>query len=584
MILQALAAHYEALVKKGEIASPGWEKVKISYALEIGEDGSFLGLLPLKTQSEDGKKLFPREFGLPARRKSGSKIISNFLWDNAIYFLGIGDITKPERVYDCFQTARTLHLELLSELETPFAAAICRFFDHWDAKSARENPVIAPFLEDLSGGANLVFFFQNQYPQEDREICNAWQQFYDDAEEGDTMRCLVTGKESVPAAIHPAIKGIKDAQPAGAALVSFNAPSNCSFGRAQNLNAPVSKSAAFAYTAALNHLLADRAHLKRIGDASVVYWAEEPEEAYQDLFSGLLDGENTTVSNRDLDDAMREIASGNAVNWEGANIKPENRFYVLALAPNAARLSVRFFLRDSFGSIVRNLQEHYARIKVVTDNRNKFENIPLWVLLRETVNEKSKDKTPSPQMAGDTLRAILTGARYPATLYQQCQIRIRAERTVTRGRAAILKAYLLQNTENQNYREALTVELNEQSTYQPYILGRLFAVLEEIQNEASGVTTIKDKYFTSACATPAVVFPMIMNLGEKHQRKLEKPGQKIYYAKQIGALTQLITSSYPAHHNLYDQGIFQLGYYHQTQKRYQKKNNTEKKEEGNENV
>lgn len=583
MILQALLAHYEALAAEGEIALPGWEKVKVSYALEIGEDGSLLSLLPLKVPTADGKKMLPKEMELPAREKRSVGISANFLSDNAAYFLGIGDTGKPERVLNCFTAAKELHSKAFADMENGFAKAICNFFKNWIPEAARENPWLLPEIDELEKGANLVFFFKNKYPQEDAEIRRIWQQMYDGEEEGEKIPCLVTGEPSIPVAVHPSIKGVNGAQSSGAALVSFNAPAYCSFNKTQNLNAPVSKYAAFAYTTALNHLLSDKKHVKRIGDSTVVYWAKESAEVHQDAFSCMIDGEGDTVSNADLDQAMTAIAAGRPVNWGGEEIRPDNRFYVLALAPNAARLSVRFFLTDRFGDIIKNLKKHYDRAEMAMDNRSKYKNIPLWSWLRETINEKSNDKTPSPQMAGATLRAILTDTRYPATLYQNCQLRIRAEKNITRGRASILKAYLLQNTDHTNYKEALEVKLNEQTPYQPYVLGRLFAVAEAIQDTASGVTTIKDKYFTSACATPAVVFPMILNLAEKHMRKLNT-GNQIYYAKLLGTLMAAITESYPAHHSLYDQGVFQLGYYHQTQKRYEKKEKTENTQEEKENV
>lgn len=581
MILQALVSYYEALAAKGKIARPGWERVKISYALELDADGQLLAVHPLKVPTADGKKMIPREMLLPARVKKTAGVSANFLCENAAYLLGIGDTEKPKRVIECFEAAKHLHKTLLSTIDTPCAKAICAFFDRWNTATARENAMLTPYIADFESGANLVFLVGNGYPQNNTEIARVWQAYYDRDEEGDKMPCLVTGQPVVPAVIHPSIKGVNGAQSSGAALVSFNASAYCSFDREQNLNAPVGKYAAFAYTTVLNHLIADKNHTTRIGDATVVYWAEDAEPAYQEAFSSFLNGgNNDTMSNVDLDDLMKAIAKGDAVKWEGVQLEPRNRFYVLALAPNAARLSVRFFLRDSFGHMVENLQMHYDRLDIVTDNRSKFKNIPLWALLRETINEKSKDKSPLPQMSGDTLRAILTNGRYPATLYQQTQLRIRAEKTLTRGRAAIIKAYLMQNVDNKSYEEVLQVELNEKTTYQPYVLGRLFAVLEEVQNRASGVTTIKDKYFTSACATPATVFPLILNLSDKHLRKLEG-GLKTYYAKQIGALTGAVTQSYPAHHTLPDQGIFQLGYYHQTQKRYQKKDNSATTEEEN---
>ncbi|MEG2455962.1 MAG: type I-C CRISPR-associated protein Cas8c/Csd1, partial [Oscillospiraceae bacterium] len=236
-----------------------------------------------------------------------------------------------------------------------------------------------------------------------------------------------------------------------------------------------------------------------------------------------------------------------------------------------ARLSVRFFLRDSFGAMVEHLREHYERLRIVKPANDKREALPLFWLLNETVNLNSRDKAPSPQMAGDVLRAILTGSDYPATLYNAVQLRIRADRKITRGRAAIIKSYLLKKYK-EKYKEVATVELNDQTTYQPYVLGRLFSVLEAIQQSANpGINaTIKDKFFSAACATPIVAFPHLIDLANKHLRKLGT-GSRIYFEKQLGELTQMITASYPNHHSLEDQGIFQLGYYHQTQKRYEVK-------------
>lgn len=591
MILQALVDYYEALAEKGEISPPGWANIKVSYALEIDENGKLLQVLPLKTEKIVGNKskLQPREMKLPAPQKRSVNIASNFMCDNSAYLLGFDGKDKPERAVKCFEDAKKLHVSLLSGLEDDFAKAVCSYFENWDTKTALENPKFSKYIEDIKKGANIVFIFNGRFPAESKAISKSWQTHYDgdgDSEKKEElmMRCLVTAEKTIPTFIHPAIKGVQGAQPSGAALVSFNAPAFCSYDREQNINAPISKYASFAYTTALNQLISDKSHVKRIGDMTLVYWSENAEPHYQDAFSKFLDGSDSesVVSDEDLDYYMSAIAKGNTINWDGVPIKPDNRFYILALSPNAARLSIRFFLSDGFGEFVLRIKEHYENIRVVSDGRSKWRNIPLWALLRETVNEKSNDKSSSPQMTGDTLRAILTGCRYPATLYQKVQLRIKAERNVTRGRAAIIKAYLIRNTTKNEYKEAAKVELNENTTYQPYILGRLFSVLEAIQERASGVTTIKDRFFTSACATPAVVFPRIISLADKHLKKLEG-GLRVYYEKQLNELMACIAEAYPMHHNLYDQGVFQLGYYHQTQKRYEKKDKSDKQLEIKEN-
>ena len=253
---------------------------------------------------------------------------------------------------------------------------------------------------------------------------------------------------------------------------------------------------------------------------------------------------------------------------------PNRTFYILGLAPNAARLSVRFFLRDSSGALMRNVNDHYERLEIVG---GRYEMLPLWALLRETVNLNSRDKMPSPAMAGATARAVFSGGRYPASLLEGVMLRIRAERNITWGRAAILKAYYLKNPHEDCPKEVLTVSLNEESNNPAYTLGRLFSVYEATQQAANpGINaTIKDKYFNAAAAMPASIFPVLNNLYQKHLRKLE-PGIRVYYDKQVSALKGVLGEGYPPRMTLAQQGSFDLGYYHQTQKRYEGKKKEEK--------
>ena len=273
---------------------------------------------------------------------------------------------------------------------------------------------------------------------------------------------------------------------------------------------------------------------------------------------------------------MDSVSSGNLYNYDGLPLNPANEFYILGLSPNAARLSVRFFWHSHFGTIISKLKKHYSDIDVVSNNHDKWLHMPLWALLRETVNQKSSDKSPLPQLAGDVMRSMISGGRYPETLINQTLIRIRAEHNITRGRAGIVKAYLIRNADaNQNdqYREVTTVSLNEESGYTPYVLGRLFAVLEAVQQGANpGINaTIKDRFFNSACATPAAVFPILLKLSNSHLKKMEN-GKAVFWSKQLGDLTDRLGIQFPTHLSLQDQGTFILGYYHQTQKRYEKKN------------
>lgn len=569
MILQALTKYYEDLVSRGKIAPPGWAPVKISYALCISESGELEQIVPLLDDS-GGKKPQPKTFVLPAPVKRTVGIDPNFLWDNSGYLLGADNKGKPERSKQCFEAARTLHHRLLDGEASPVARAILTFFDTCGPKTAAEHPALRAAPDALNSGGNLLFRVNGTFAQEDEAIRRAWQTAYDQSE-GKTGQCLVTGREDVIEVVHPAVKGVDGAQSSGAALVSFNAPAFCSYGREQSFNAPVGKHAAFAYTAALNHLLADRQNVQRIGDASIVCWAEGAEEQYSDFaLSAIFGAPDDQLSEADLRDAVKKLAEGRPV--PERKLDPACRFYILGLSPNAARLSVRFFYQSSFGELMQNVRAYHEDIEMVRPAYDSFETIPLWALLRETVNPNTRDKKASPVLAGAAARAVFTGGPFPAALLEQAQLRIRAEREVTRGRAAIIKAYYLRNPNDDCPKEVLTVALNEASTNPAYTLGRLFSVYEAVQEAANpGINaTIKDKYFNSAASTPASIFPLLNNLCQKHLRKLDT-GSRIWYEKQLLALSGLLGEEYPARQTLAQQGAFQLGYYHQTQKRYEKK-------------
>ena len=575
MILQALVQYYEVLLAKGKIARPGWTSAKISWGLELSPKGQLLAVHSLQTEQPKGKKmvLAPQSMKVPEQVKRASGVAANFLCDNSSYCLGIDAKGKPARSLQCFAACRELHLKILKDVPGNAAQALCAFFESWEPEKAADSPALAQDMDEICKGGNIVFLVDGGFAQEDPDIIAAWQAFQGQSSEKDSIRCLVTGQKASLARLHPSIKGVMGAQSSGASLVSFNAPSFESYGHEQGANAPVGSYAAFAYTQALNYLIADRDHMQRAGDTTLVFWAENAEPACQDFFNMslfLTDAEN--ISESDFAAAVKKLARGEAVDWENTRLDPNARFYILGLSPNAARLSVRFFWQNSFGKFLENVQKHYDRLEIIRPSYDKFPYLSIYWLLQETVNKNSRNATPAPQLAGDVLRSVLNDAPYPATLRNAVNLRIHADHEVTRGRAAILKAYYTKNQNKLCPKEVLTMELNKDSKYLPYVLGRLFSVLEAVQNAANPNinTTIKDRYFNSACATPAMVFPTLINLAQKHLKKL-KPNQVTYYNKQIGELMERIPCTYPAHLTLPEQGAFQIGYYHQTQERFTKK-------------
>lgn len=574
MILQALTSLYEALAQKGEISKEGWSREKISFALGIDENGDLLRITPL-FETVDGPKGKTRE--VPQKMTVPIKVGNTspkFLWGNSGFILGTANDKTPEAAKDCFKRNRDLHHEVLKGIEVPAAKAILSFFDRWEPEKTLENELVTSCAGELLGKANMVFRFNGKFIHEIPQLAAAWQAHYGETAK-ERGQCLITGALDAIPNTHPLIKGVQGAQSSGAALVSFNASAFCSYNKEQNQNAPVGKYAAFAYTAALNHLLADRKNVHRIGDAAVVCWAENADKQYEefaaDLFFGDGDGDQSDEQRLSALQASVELLA-KGLPCRELDLDPERKFYILGISPNAARLAVRFFYCDSFGNIVKNIKAHYDRLEIVRPSYDKYPMLPLWKLLSATVNPSAKDKTPNSAMAGAVARAVFSGGRYPASLLECTFLRIRAEREITRERAAIIKAYYLRNPNEKCPKEVLTVSLKKDSKNVPYTLGRLFSVYEEIQQAANpGInTTIKDKYFGSAATMPATVFPILSSLAQKHLRKLSD-AQRVYLDKKVMTLKSVLGEQYPAHMSLPEQGSFDLGYYHQTQARYTKK-------------
>ncbi len=595
MILQALVRCYESLAAARKLEKPGWSMVKVSWGLELTPEGQIERLWPLELADEKGKKR-PQLVKLPVQAKRAVGIIPNFLCDNSSYILGRDNKGKPERSLECFMACAEKHRELLTEVAHPMAKAILRFFASWNPQSAEENAALAPEWEEILKGGNLVFCMDGVYAQDVPEIAQAWDKAYASDERAERGRCLVTGQEAPIAILHPSIKGVVGAQPSGASVVSFNAPSLESYGKeerdkqGQGRNAPVSTYAAFAYGEALNYLLREKDYHCRLGDTTLIYWAEGAEAEYSSAMFGMMF--NDDMEQNDLKGVMEALSSGKTVLWNKLPLKPTNRFYILGLAPNASRLAVRFFLQDTFGGFAANLEKHQKRLEIVRpafDNRN---SLSIWSLLRETANPNSRDKKPPEPLVSALMRAVLMNTSYPAELFIQTEIRLRAEQNLDislterckkdRTKAAIIKAWLWKNVveksgnENHPYKEALDVKLQEDTTYQPYVLGRIFAVLERIQTSEKELNaTIRDRYFNSACATPAMIFPILIKLSNNHQKSMKNEKERDKYVKLLEKLYAKIDEEYPNHLSLQDQGIFQIGYYHQKQKFFTKKEETE---------
>lgn len=581
MLLQSLVKLYEAWAEKGEIEKLGWNPVKISYGISLDEEGNVDEIIHLKTNAPKGNKEIPSLISLPMPVKRSVGVASNFLYDNATYVFGYDNSNKPDRAKQCFDCFRSVGNKVLENSDDEFSTVIKKFlqkdyseFENLSDLLTELNCTETTVDDILNKGANLLLMPLGKFPTDSKAICESWNSYYEhsDAPKG---VCLVTGKDDHIAKLHPVIKNIRGAQAAGASLVSFNATAFDSYGKENGYNAPVSEYAAFAYTSALNKLVSDNNHRVFSGDTTVVCWTEDGESAYQDVFAGIFNSDDE-VKQKDLHDTIVSIVNGNEVKWEGIPLNPSNNFYILGISPNSARLSVRFFIQNTFGKVMENLLKNQQRMEMVKPGFEKFNYIPLWRILGETVNKKSRDKKCKPHLAGDVLNSIINDYNYPSTLYYGILGRISAEQNINWVKASVLKAYLLKNYDSK-YKEEITVDYNENSNNKAYLLGVLFSNLEEIQNTANpGIkSTIRDRYFTAASSTPSRVFPILIDLAQNHIKKIPNVGAKVNCQKMLTETMSKLGDKFPNRLKLDEKGMFQLGYYQRTQERFTGKEDKE---------
>jgi CRISPR-associated protein Csd1 len=575
--LASLVRAYDRLLERGEAPAFGYSVGKVGFLIPLNEDGSLAGS-PIDLREGEGKRRTPRALLVPQPTKRTSGIASNFLWDKTSYTLGV-TAGGGRRTIDEHAAFLARHRQDLAGTTDPGLRAFLQFLDGWrpeDFESSSwppdmkdQNVVFALETERLSGGGGIHCIH-------DREAARAlWSKLCSE-EKRLTAACLVTGQSGPIARLHPAIKGVWGAQSSGASLVSFNLDAFASYGHEQGENAPVSEAAAFAYTTALNHFL-ERSSAQRIqiGDASTAFWADGADAAAKEaegIFAALL-GANAvdeSVEAKKVGAILKAVRDGRPV----ANFTPDLpqgvRFFVLALAPNAARLSVRFYVEDDFGTIAERFLAHAERMRLEPPSREERPSI--WRLLIETAVQRKSENIP-PNLAGDWLRAILTGNPYPLTLVSTVLMRLRADRDVNGLRVAILKAALIRN-----FSWEVPVSLDVENKDSGYLLGRLFAAYEYAQTQALGPkvnATIRDQYYGTASATPRSVFPLLQRKAAHHLSRLrkDKPGLAFNLDRRIGEIFELAdadTLFFPTL-SAQRQAMFAVGYYHQRNEFYRRK-------------
>lgn len=586
MILQTLHQHYHRLLKRGEEGLPlyGYSQEKISHCLLLSAEGEVTGVVPLLDTS--GKKPLPRSLSVPQPERRTVAIAPNFLWDKTSYVLGVSATSKrADKEHAAF---KQFHLDHLRDETDEGLRALSRFLERW----ASEHFVPPHFKPEMLD-SNLVFRLgsERQFLHE-RPAAVALRARLLAPEDGavaTTLPCLVTGELRPAARLHPAIKGVNGAQSSGASIVSFNQDAFNSFGKAQGDNAPMSDEAAFAYTALLNHLLrrgADNRQRLNVGDTTVVFWAEADDageaSAAEELFGasfGVERADTDQQATQKLHLALEAVAKGRPLAEIDPRLQAGTRMVVLGLAPNASRLSIRYWLRDSLGTLAERLRAH-AQDLALEPVPWKTPPTP-WRLALCTApirDGKAKAEDVSPLLAGELMRAILTGGRYPQSLLANLVMRMRADGDVGGLRVALCKAVICRDRRlagsEDNIKE-VPVSLDVHLEDPAYLLGRLFAVLEGAQRAALGGqvnATIRDRYFGAASATPALVYGMLMHSAQNHLARVrkDKAGLAVNLEKDIREIVDKLPPHLPKSLNLESQGTFAIGYYHQSEARFKK--------------
>lgn len=583
MILQALNELYDRLKTDPvyEIADEGFSMQKITFRIVLHPDGRLFEIQDARLQNDKGR-LRPRQLLVPGDTKPpGSGLNPGFLWDNQTYLLGYAgsdaDAKKAERAQRAFEAFRDRHRSLEKEIDDPAFSAVCRFVENWDPEQATDYPI----LDDLSTGYGVFQILgETEFVHQKTSVRTWWEEHYA-SEEADNGQCLVTAETGPIAKTQKKIKGVDGGQ-ADMSLVSFNAAAYESYGKEQSYNAPVLESVSFRYATALNALLDGpmrSKHRRRLADATVAFWTDRPTIA-EDVFATVVipdftdEGKNAPQDEARLqriESFLHALREGRPAYTDLADNPDDTKFYLLGLSPNSARIAVRFFLHGTLTELMDNLRRHHEQIRV----RKNWDNQPEFPSSTALLAETARSSADIPDLlSGAMMRSVILGTSYPVALYAAVLRRIVAEREVNYLKACIIKGYHVRNLNKE-----LPMSLDISRTEPAYRLGRLFAVLEKTQSDALGTlnASIRERFYASASATPASVFPKLLRTYQHHLAKLEG-GMKINRERLLQEILQPL-EVFPSHFGMNDQGMFALGYYHQRQELFTKKSETPKEEE-----
>ena len=558
MILKALYDYYN---RCDNLPAKGLEEKEIGFLLVLSPEGQFLRFEDCRIGKDHARiYLVKKHVG------RSSAAVANYLYDNSAYVLGYSEKSNgKEQLYlDTFKAK----VESIGDAfpDNKDITAIRKFYSNsrdmiielvsqdvlWEDIKKNLSKKYSTFSFRIEGDLKIVAEKKELLQLEE---CN-------DKSEADDI-CLVSGKhgpsvETTTATMIPGSQAI-------AKLVSFQVNSGYdSYGKTKCGNAPISEEAEFAYTTALNSMLQKGSRNKfMLGTRTFVFWASNNNEASKETEESLFDLLGFSEDANDDPNArivkVRRVFE--SINSGMLKTDLDDKFYILGLAPNSARIAVVYWSETTLKDFAEKILKHFSDMEIHDTRKDKKPYMGIREIISSvTLGGKMSDATPN--LPESVVKSIFQGLPYPQTLYSACLRRIRAEQKLTITRAAIIKAYLNRQSNNNKKIDNM---LDKENNNQGYLCGRLFAVLDKIQEDANKISSIRERYMNAASSTPSAVFATILNLSVHHSEKLEE-GRRIYFEKlKQEILDKVSADGFPTHLDLQDQGRFFVGYYHQRQ-------------------
>ena len=579
MLISALCDYYDDLARDGNVVPEGYSKVKIGNIVVLKSDGNIASIIKE-----------PRSVFMPFR-ESKPAIRPEYIEHRFKYIFGLNYTDNKLTPYDPKHNARDSHekfvnqtLEWIKGLDSPIVNAYRNFIQKWEPEKETNNELVLSIAKSKDN-LNCIFAFEdniNQFLHQDSQVIARWDEIRKVREENTKTRkgqCAVTGKIDDIINLHTQLQ-MNSRVP----LICYNNDPECSYGNKNAFNSNVSVTAMKKYTNALNNLLLDRKHIQMLDDMTVVYWAVggKKHEKYTDCLRYCLfedddkpDIEDTEKMLHTLVKKSREVTVSANTLATFENIDENVTIYILGIKPNNGRLIVKFIYHQKCGDLFKAIAQHQTDFQI----GELFKPIPLWRLKEELISPRNKKEKVDTTLMSSVLKSIFHNSPYPIGFFSKMMIRIKNDRKINSIRAGALKAYFNRKSRLLKQKEEFQMSLDMSNTNPNYLCGRLFAVLERIQEKSQGdkseSKTIRDSFFSAAASMPSTVFPNLIKKAQYHLNKLE-PKYDAFYSKQLGEIIDMLDVEFPSYASTEDQGRFMLGYYQQREHFFNKKNKEDK--------